>query len=158
MRYCLSLLLAAFLAVPALGQQPVPASIGALVVQLEQRVGEALPEAPLREAQRTLARTRHRFARGLPADTHLYLTARLLNEAAVPEPVVVRVASWEAGRVAGHIVRLDATSKPVATAPAEFEETAALDWSLLRPDGSEEGNYLGKFLDLQDRLTTLSDR
>ncbi|SNC76363.1 hypothetical protein SAMN06265337_3348 [Hymenobacter gelipurpurascens] len=157
MRYCLCLLLAAFLATPVLGQQPVPASIAALVGQLEQNADEKLPEAPLKEARRTFAQTRQRYSRGLPPGSQLYLTAQILNEAAVPEPVVVRVASWEAGRVVGHIVRLHSDGTSVAAAPAEFEEAAVLDWALLRPNGSEEGNHLGKFLELEERLAALSD-
>jgi hypothetical protein len=156
MRYCFCLLLTAFLAGPALGQQPVPASIAALVGQLEQTAGGVLPEAPLKEARRTLGQTRQRFLRGLPTDAQLYLTARILNESAVPAPVVVRVNSWEPGRVAGQMVRLDAEGKPVAIAPAEFDEAAILDWAILRANGAEEGNYLGKFLELEERLGALS--
>lgn len=156
MRYCFCLLLSAFLAGPAWGQQPAPASITALVGQLAQSVGAALPEAPLKEARRTLPQARQRFARGLPAGAQLYLTARVLNEAAVPAPVVVRVTSWESGQVAGQVVRPEADGRSAAAAFAEFDEAAILDWAILRANGAEDGNYLGKFLELEERLAALS--
>lgn len=133
-------------------QQPLPASL----VWLTERVAQApepLPPLPLREAQRTLSTARQRFRQGLPPDTHLYLTARVLNEAATPELVVVLVESWQGRQLRGRLVRAGATQP----APVEFEEAAVCDWLLLHADGREEGNYLGKFWDLEEKLAARPD-
>ena len=133
-------------------QQPMPPLLGWLTERVAQAT-EPLPPLPLREAQRTLGTARQRFQRGLPPDTHLYLTARILNEAASPELVVVLVESWQGRQLRGRLVRIG-TTQP---APVEFEETAVCDWLLLHADGREEGNYLGKFWDLEEKLAARPD-
>ena len=32
-----------------------------------------------------------------------------------------------------------------------FSEAVVLDWTISRPDGTEEGNYIGKLLDADSR-------
>lgn len=157
MRYVLPLLFpAVFAAFAAAAQEPEAApTLAPLVAQLAR--AEALPARPLQEAHRTLPQARQRYQRGLPAGTALYLTARVLNEAATPEPVVVRVDTWTGPRLTGRIVRLTAAGRPQAQAPVEFEEAAVLDWLLLHAGGAEEGNYLGRFLELEERLAALQD-
>lgn len=154
----LLLFLLTLLPAPPIGAQNPAAqpSMHRLVQQLGRSTGP-LPVLPLKEAHRTLGQVRQRYQRGLPADTHLYLTARALNEAATPEPVLVLVDSWQGPRIIGRIVRAASPSLTTATAPVEFTEAEVLDWTLLHSSGAEEGNYLGKFLDLEDRLATLDE-
>jgi hypothetical protein len=133
-------------------QQPVPPLLGWLTERVAQAT-EPLPPLPLREAQRTLSTARHRFQRGLPAGTRLYLTARVLNEAATPELVVVLVESWQDRELRGRLVRAGIAQ----SAPVEFEEAAVRDWLLLHTDGREEGNFLGKFWDLEEKLAARPD-
>ncbi|WP_152981611.1 hypothetical protein [Hymenobacter sp. AT01-02] len=158
MRYSLPLLLAATLSGAALApQSQSSAALSALVLQLAQP-REALPDLPVKEARRTLSQARQRYQRGLPAGTNLYLTARVLNEVAAPEPVLVAVDTWQGNHISGRIVRTTADGRATtATDPVDFDEPAVLDWLVLRPDGAEEGNYLGKFLELEDRLASLED-
>lgn len=160
MRQSLTFVFSLLLAGTTLAQQPQPEAteaLPALVQLLAQAADEPLPELPLKEARRTLGQARQRYQRGLPAGS-FYLTARVLNESATPEPVLVRVAAWQGSRISGHIVRATADGGAViATAPIEFEEPDVLDWLVLRPNGAEEGNYLGKFLELQDRLAALPE-
>ncbi|QJX46495.1 hypothetical protein HMJ29_05910 [Hymenobacter taeanensis] len=157
MRTSFALLLTLLLTGAALGQQPASPTLVSLVTQLQEQDG-ALPELPCKEARRTLPQLRQRYQRGLPAGATCYLTAVVLNEGATPEPVVVLVSSWQAGQVAGRIVRVGPNGQTVANAPTDFAEAAVVDWLLLRPDGSEEGNYLGKFFDLEERLAALSSK
>ncbi|SNR50445.1 hypothetical protein [Hymenobacter mucosus] len=158
MRYSLPLLLAATLSGAALApQSQSSAALSALVLQLAQP-RKALPDLPVKEARRTLSQARQRYQRGLPAGTNLYLTARVLNEVAAPEPVLVAVDTWQGNHISGRIVRTTADGRATtATDPVDFDEPAVLDWLVLRPDGAEEGNYLGKFLELEDRLASLED-
>lgn len=148
----LSVLLLLLLPYLTWAQQPVSPLLGWLTERVAQAT-EPLPTLPLREAQRTLATTRQRFQRGLPPDTHLYLTARVLNEAATPELAVVLVESWQGRQLRGRLVRGGATQP----APVEFEEAAVRDWLLLHADGREEGNFLGKFWDLEEKLAARPD-
>ncbi|GGG37894.1 hypothetical protein [Hymenobacter glacieicola] len=156
MRPLLPLLLALLLTGAVHAQHPGAGGIPLLVEQLAQ-APETLPELPLKEARRTLPQARQRYQRGLPTGASFYLTARILNEAATPETVVLLVDQWQGSRISGRILRLDGSGRATPGSAVEFEETAVLDWVLLRPNGAEEGNYLGKFLDLEDRLATLHD-
>ncbi|TGD81768.1 hypothetical protein [Hymenobacter wooponensis] len=154
MRTVITFLLAFSLTGTVHAQQP-SSSLASLVTHLEQQEGP-LPELPRKEAKRTLPQLRQRYQRGLQAGTTCYLTANVLNESATPEPLVVEVAAWQAGQVTGRIVRLSPEGRTIAGALVTFEETVILDWLLLRPNGTEEGNYVGKYLDLEERLAALS--
>ncbi|WP_139925324.1 hypothetical protein [Hymenobacter sp. DG01] len=156
MRAFVLLFPALLLASPVRAQQPAVASLPLLVQQLAH-TPEPLPTLPLKEARRTLPQARQRYLRGLPAGTGFYLTARVLNEAATPEPVVILVDTWQGTHISGRIVRLAPDGRPTPGATADFEETAVLDWILLRANGAEEGNFLGKYLDLEERLAALQD-
>ncbi|MFC4791500.1 hypothetical protein ACFPAF_05325 [Hymenobacter endophyticus] len=124
--------------------------------QLVRQVARApalLPALPLKEARRTLDTARRQFQRGLPTGAQLYVVARGLNEAATPELLVVRVLSWRSPQLSGHII----STTPGTPAPIELPEGQVLDWLVLHPDGREEGNYLGKYWDLEERLTEEED-
>jgi len=131
-----------------IAQQVLPAQLAWLVTQVAQSAAEPLPVLPLREAQRTLGAARQRFQQGLPPTTRLYLTARVLNEAATPELVVVALETWQGGQLRGYILRAGSAH----LVPVEFAEAAVQDWLLLHADGREEGNYLGKYWDLEEKL------
>ncbi|RPD49534.1 hypothetical protein DNI29_01670 [Hymenobacter sediminis] len=156
MRPILPLLLAALLTGVAQAQQPVAPGISLLVRQLAQ-APEPLPALPLKEARRTLPQARQRYQGGLPTGASFYLTARVLNEAATPEPVVLAVDSWQGNHISGRIMRPGPNGFPTPGATVNLDESAVLDWIVLRPNGAEEGNFLGKFLDLEERLAVLKD-
>lgn len=133
--------------------QPGPGGPQQLVQQVA-RAPATLPPLPLKEARRTLGTARRQFQQGLPAGTRLYVVARALNEAATPELLVLRVLSWQGPLVTGHIVRAE-PGGPLT--PVEVAESEVQDWLLLHATGREEGNYLGKFWDLEERLTEQDD-
>ncbi|RSK37397.1 hypothetical protein [Hymenobacter metallilatus] len=129
--------------------QQLPAPPMELVRQVAQ-ASTPLPALPLKEAHRTLGTARRQFQGRRPTGAQLYVVAQGLNEAATPELLVVRVLTWQGPQLTGLIVRVPETHPP---APIELEESAVQDWLLLHSDGREEGNYLGKFWDLEQRLT-----
>ncbi|WP_044003638.1 hypothetical protein [Hymenobacter swuensis] len=135
----------------AIAQQTLPATLTWLVTRVAQSSAEPLPTLPLREAQRTLGTARQRFQQGLPPTARLYLTARVLNEAATPELVVIAVETWQGRQLRGWILRAG-SSQQNTQLPVEFVEAAVHDWLLLHTDGREEGNYLGKYWNLEEKL------
>lgn len=65
------------------------------------------------------------------------------------EQVFVRVVSWHGDQIEGTLnseVKLNNYSQGE---PLLVLEKDVVDWTILRPDGSEEGNVVGKFLDTQ---------
>ncbi|RSK50844.1 hypothetical protein [Hymenobacter rigui] len=139
-----------FLCFGPLGAAAQPEPIGPW--QLVRKVAQApatLPALPLKEAHRTLGGARQQFRQGLPAGAQLYVVARALNEAATPELLVVRVLGWQGPTLKGQIMRTETAAQ---SAPIELPESAVQDWLLLYTTGREEGNYLGKYWDLEERL------
>lgn len=126
-----------------------------LARQLAQ--AEALPEAPLKEARRTLAQVRQRHQVGLQASETLFLTTFLLDATATRVPTLVQVQQWLGPRIMGRAVPTTA-ALPLPETTTEFDEDAVLDWLILHDDGTEEGNFVGKYLEMEERLSALPQR
>ena len=145
----------ALLAAPALAQpaRPVvlstePASAAgrrALAATNEELAG------PMREAQRDLKQVRKRFQKGLPAGQQCLVTVRLVEGDTVFRRVAARVLGWDDGRVQA----LVPTGQGDEMLPLSFPEAAVIDWTILRKDGREEGNYIGRYLDMAQQLENL---
>ena len=73
--------------------------------------------------------------------------------------LLARVLGWQAG--AAQVLLPAAGSGGQARGPAtdlrpvSVPETAILDWTWLHANGHEEGNFVGKFLDLASQLESL---
>jgi hypothetical protein len=105
--------------------------------------------APLvAQARLTYPGAKRRYLAGLPPGQSFFLTTRLRDSVANREQVFVAVDSIRADRVFGRIwsditvVRGYRLRQPIS-----FLESAIVDWLITKPDGSEEGNVVGKFLD-----------
>lgn len=101
------------------------------------------------EARKTLPEAKSRFFKGLPKGEAFFLTINLKEGNAI-ERVFVRVTKWKdkaiAGNIANDIVGLQTYKNGQEIT---FSEEDVMDWTITKPDGSEEGNYIGKFLDSQ---------
>ena len=77
-----------------------------------------------------------------------FVTTRVRDKAGKFEQVFIEVQRIAKGKVTG-IIASDVT---VAEGFGRgerytFREAEILDWHVSKPDGSEEGNFVGKFLD-----------
>jgi hypothetical protein len=64
------------------------------------------------------------------------------------EQVFITVAGFKEGRVFGRIASDILSVKSYRRGdPYDFPETDLVDWLISRPDGTEEGNVVGNFLD-----------
>ena len=88
-----------------------------------------------------------RFVRGLPAGEHMFVTTTLTSPGRT-ESVFVAVAKIANGKVIGTIASdiMNVTGYKAGDR-YELPETAITDWMIAKPDGSEEGNVVGKYLD-----------
>ena len=113
---------------------------------------------PMQQALRTLPQARKRFQAGLKPGETFYLTTRVVDADGQFEQVFVQVTQWEDTYVQGTIANTLQTVRSYATGQTlEFTTSAVYDWTIVRADGSEEGNYVGKFLDIQNRLDRLGE-
>ena len=101
-----------------------------------------------RKAMSAFGAVRERYRRGLPPKQSLFVVTRLEDTEHHRETVFVVADSMKKSRVFGRIwspiqlVRGYRLGQPIS-----LEERDLIDWMISRPDGSEEGNLLGKFVD-----------
>lgn len=106
------------------------------------------------EARRTFPSVRQRFVSGLPAGQHFSVTTRLRDSTGRFEQAFVTVDSLRADTVFGRVASEIAFVHGFRSGQPHLVRLAdVLDWTIVRPDGTEEGNFVGKYLDsLQDQL------
>lgn len=107
-----------------------------------------IAEAPYRQkARETYPDAKRRFLAGLPAG-HAFFAVTQLHDGPVTEQVFVSVATIRDGQISGRIASdIQAVKGFKRSDPHSFPESELVDWLISRPDGSEEGNFVGKFLD-----------
>ncbi|WP_133271377.1 DUF2314 domain-containing protein [Hymenobacter radiodurans] len=102
----------------------------------------------VKQAHKTLPQAKKRFLLGLKPDEAFFLTTRIYDSDGKFEQVFVRVTSWENTTVVGTIANeLGVVQQYKINQSIVFPEKAILDWTIAKPDGSEEGNYVGKLID-----------
>jgi hypothetical protein len=102
------------------------------------------------QAKETWPDAKRRFQEGLPPSHLFFVTTRLYDSQGRAESVSVRVQWIKGGMISGRIatqLQLVRTYKPGD--PYSFREENLLDCRLVKPDGTEEGNVVGKFLETQ---------
>ena len=100
------------------------------------------------EGRRTYPDAKQRYLDGLPPGHAFFVVTKLRDESGASEGVFISVASIKDGRISGRIASniLGVTGYKGGD-PHNFPESEVMDWLIARPDGSEEGNVVGKFLD-----------
>ena len=138
---------------PALSraQQPGPPPVDRPVSATELCQLEEMHRvtAPLTEqARATYPDAKRRFLAGELPTHRFFVTTRIYDKAGREEQIFVVVDSIRDGRISGRIaspVRLVAGYR--LNQAHALDETELVDWTVSRPDGTEEGNVVGKFFD-----------
>lgn len=105
------------------------------------------------KARKTYPAAKKRFLAGLPPGWRFCVSYRLLQNAPAAhekrfEDVIVDVDSIKDGTVHGRIAnKLGIVTNYHYDQAITFPESDVMNWLFVRPDGSEEGNILGNFLD-----------
>jgi hypothetical protein len=100
------------------------------------------------QAKRTWPDARRRYLAGLPAGQIFFVTTRLRDARGRHETVFIRVQSIKDGLISGTIATQLQIFRAYKPGDAySLREEDLMDWMIARPDGSEEGNVVGKFLD-----------
>jgi len=104
------------------------------------------------KARVTYPEARRRYLAGLPPQQTFFVTTLVRDQKGHFEYVFVVVQRIARDSVTGQI----ATQLLLVRSYHEgdtisFPEAEVLDWMISKPDGSEEGNLVGKFLDTQSR-------
>jgi hypothetical protein len=100
------------------------------------------------EAKRTYPAAKEKFLAGLPDGQSFFITTRLYESSGAFEQVFIAVRSIEGGVISGRvwsdINRVQGYKHGDAYT---FTEADILDWLITHPDGTEDGNFVGKYLD-----------
>ena len=102
----------------------------------------------IEKAKASLPRAIARFQAGLPRGETFFITARLTDSQGRFEQAFVAVDSIVGRRIVGRIWNeITVVSGYRLGQRYELADSSVVDWTISKPDGSEEGNEVGKFLD-----------
>ncbi|MFS2034681.1 hypothetical protein ACEN8I_11710 [Polaromonas sp. CT11-55] len=100
------------------------------------------------QAKASYPQAKQRFLIGVPKGQSFFLTTRLFDRKGNVEQVFVAVQSIRNGLVEGRIWSDIERVEGFRHGDAYFfHEAAMIDWLITKPDGTEEGNFVRKFLD-----------
>ncbi|MFO0591374.1 MAG: DUF2314 domain-containing protein [Polyangiaceae bacterium] len=130
------------LATNAPKDKPVSAS-GARMAEIKKGM------APLIEkARQTFPDAKKRYLAGLPRGEAFFVTVVLHDKEGTSEQVFIAVTGIRgntiSGKIASDILTLQGFQRGQAYS---LDEADLIDWLISKPDGTEEGNLVGKYLD-----------
>ncbi|HEY7376875.1 MAG TPA: hypothetical protein VIF57_32250 [Polyangia bacterium] len=100
------------------------------------------------KATATYPSAKQRYLAGLPAGETFFVTTLLRDRDGHFEQVFVLVDRIAAGAITGRISSDIAAVRGYRRGDVlSFPESEVVDWLISKPDGSEEGNFVGKYLD-----------
>jgi uncharacterized protein YegJ (DUF2314 family) len=124
-----------------------PTEVSAALLAFKKHIAPAV-----KQGRATLPQAKRRFLQRLPAGQVFFVTTYLTDPDGNFEQVFVRVKRWQDKQVSGLIANELGNVKGFQQNQLiTFPESAVLDWTISRSDGTEEGNYIGKLLDADNR-------
>ena len=100
------------------------------------------------KGRKTYRQAKKRYLAGLPTGHNFFVVTKLRDGSGTSEQVFIAVAGINDGRITGRIASDIIGVKGFKKGdPYSFPEGEVVDWLISHPDGSEEGNVVGKFLD-----------
>ena len=111
-------------------------------------------EPRIAQAVATLPDAIRRFQSGLGQGRQFFVTVRLFDAARHEEQVFVAIESIRGDTLVGHLdSEIGMLSRFHRGDRFLVLRDAVIDWTITQPDGTEDGNLLGKLMDtLQERL------
>jgi hypothetical protein len=100
------------------------------------------------KARATYIAAREKFVAGLPPRHLFFVTTRIYDKHGRWEQAFIHVDRIASGKIDGRIASdLNLVQGYRAGQAYSLPESDLIDWTITKPDGSEEGNVVGKFLD-----------
>ena len=105
-------------------------------------------EPYVKKARESYPAAKARYLAGLPPKHSFFITARLIDDAGRMEQVFVAVDRIADGVIEGQIwSSVDLVTGYKFRDTIRVPEAEIVDWLITNPDGTEEGNVVGNFLD-----------
>lgn len=100
------------------------------------------------EARKSYPRAKHRFLHGLAPGHIFYVATRIRDREGHWEQVFIHVSAIRDEKIYGTIAsNLEVVKGYKLGQPYSLNESEIIDWTITNPDGTEDGNVVGKFLD-----------
>lgn len=116
-----------------------------------QKLEEAM-KPHIEQARKSYPEARARYLAGLPAKHAFYVTTRLHDKQGHFEQVFIAVREIKGETIKGVIAsEVEFITDYRRGESYSFPEAELIDWTIVKPDGTEEGNFVGKFLDEYQR-------
>ena len=142
----ISILVGASPCPPESVQRPADKPVRTASAEDTRKFEEAI--APyVKKAKATLPEAKKKYLKGLPKGDEFFVTTRIYNPDGKYEQVFVSVTSWTGQTIRG-VLESDTALIPQKRGDTVVcKERDVLDWTIAKADGTEEGNFVGKFLD-----------
>jgi uncharacterized protein YegJ (DUF2314 family) len=102
----------------------------------------------IEKARKTYPKAKESFLAGLPPKHFFFVTTRLHDSSGRWEQVFIAVKVIKDGMITGLIASDVGTVSGYKFGDKySFPESELIDWTVSKPDGTEDGNFVGKFLD-----------
>lgn len=152
-RFFLTCLL--LVACPVLGQaqsskpSPTPPPDRPIEVTAEEiKQFEETLKPYIEKARQTYLDAKKRYLAGLPQGQWFSVTTKIYDEQGRFESVFIAVREIKDGVVKGVIAsEMNLITKYKLGEAYSFAEKDLLDWTISHPDGTEEGNFVGKYIE-----------
>jgi hypothetical protein len=99
------------------------------------------------KARTTYPEAKKRFLAGLPSGYRFSVRTRLSDPDGKVEDSFLQIEKIEDGKITGVLGAVDLLHSYKEGQRITISEDKIDNWVIVRPDGTEEGNYVGKFLD-----------
>jgi CubicO group peptidase (beta-lactamase class C family) len=104
--------------------------------------------AYVEKARKTYPDAKKRYLAGLPEGQHFFVVTKLTDEGGKFEQVFIAVRRIEGDRITCRIANEIRVVQGFKNGDAyTFPESELIDWLITLPNGTEEGNVVGKYLD-----------
>lgn len=115
----------------------------------EAKTFDALVAPYVAMARKSYPEAKAGFLKGLPPKESFLVTVRVYDESGNFEQIFIVVGSIKDGTIKGKIASdVERIAGYARGDQFECKEKDIFDWCITKPDGSEEGNVVGKFLDV----------
>jgi hypothetical protein len=99
------------------------------------------------KARATYPAAKARFLHGLPLGYSFSVRARLFDPDGKRKDSLIKVTKISGSRITGILLQADLLTTYKKGQTITVNESDIDNWVIQRPDGTEEGNYVGKFMD-----------
>jgi uncharacterized protein YegJ (DUF2314 family) len=132
---------------PSPSPTPPPDQLAVVTADEIKQFEESL-KPYIEKARQTYPEAKKRYLAGLPKGQWFSVTTKIYDERGKFEQVFIEIKEIKDGVIRGVIANdMNVVTKYKLGDGYSFAEKDLLDWTISHPDGTEEGNFVGKYIE-----------